>query len=53
MQKPGQNGGVDVTDAAAKRRTDDVRRVQVQRPDGTMEMQPGPYVEPVQLQVVC
>jgi len=22
--------------------------VQVQRPDGTMEMQPGPYVEPVQ-----
>lgn len=53
IQKPAHNGGVDFTDAAAKRLTDDLRRVQVQRPDGTMEMQPGPYVEPVQLQVVC
>jgi WD40 repeat protein len=27
--------------------------VRVQRPDGTVERLPGPYIEPVQLQVVC
>ncbi len=53
IQKPAQVGGVDFTEAAAKQLIDDLRRVQVQRPDGSMELQPGPYVEPVQLQVVC
>ncbi len=53
IQKPAQNAGVTFTDAAANKLVDDLRRVQVQRPDGTTELQPGPYVEPVQLQVVC
>lgn len=53
ITRPARAGGVDFTDPAASKLVDDLRRVQVQRPDGTMEMQPGPYVEPVQLQVVC
>jgi WD40 repeat protein len=40
-------------DDASTRLVDDLRRVRVQRPDGTVEDQLGPYVEPVQLQVVC
>ena len=40
-------------DAAARRLADDLRRVQVQQPDGTTETTLGPYIEPVQLQVVC
>jgi len=27
--------------------------VRVQQPDGSFQIKPGPYVEPVQLQVVC
>lgn len=53
IQKPACTGDVDFTDAAAQKLVNDLRRVQVQRPDGTVAMQPGPYVEPVQLQVVC
>lgn len=53
IQKPARNGGVDFTDAAATKLVNDLRQVQVQRPDGSVEQQPGPYVEPVQLQVVC
>lgn len=53
IQQPAKSGGVNFTDSAAEKLTNDLRRVQVQRPDGTMELQPGPYVEPVQLQVVC
>ncbi len=53
IQKPPRNSGVDFTDAAATKLVNDLRQVQVQRPDGSMELQPGPYVEPVQLQVVC
>lgn len=53
IQKPARKGGVDFTDAAAEKLVNDLRRVQVQRPDGSVELQPGPYVEPVQLQVVC
>ncbi len=44
---------VTFTEDAARQLVDDLRRVQVQRPDGSMEIQPGPHVEPVQLQVVC
>ena len=32
---------------------DDLRQVQMQHPDGSTFIEPGPYVEPVQLQVVC
>ena len=41
------------TDAAAIRLADDLRRMQVQQPDGAMVTALGPYIEPVQLQVVC
>jgi len=37
----------------AEKLVDDLCRVKVQNPDGTLEEQPGQYVEPVQLQVVC
>jgi WD40 repeat protein len=53
MQQPARSAHVDFTDAAADRLLDDLRRVRVQRADGTTEERLGPYVEPVQLQVVC
>ncbi|MCC7107410.1 MAG: hypothetical protein IT307_19915 [Chloroflexi bacterium] len=40
-------------EAAVRTLVDDLRRVQVQQPDGTVESRLGPYVEPVELQVVC
>jgi WD40 repeat protein len=52
LQRPVRAAGVDFADDAAQALVDDLRRVQVQRPDGTLEQQLGPYVEPVQLQVV-
>ena len=53
IQKPARDSGVNFTNPAAEKLINDLRQVQVQRPDGTMETQPGLYVEPVQLQVVC
>ncbi|MGH2521863.1 MAG: hypothetical protein ACRDH2_05090, partial [Anaerolineales bacterium] len=53
MQQPAREAGVDFADGAAKTLVDDLRRMRVQRFDGTMEEQLGPHVEPVQLQVVC
>jgi len=53
IKKPARQAGVDFGPAAAEKLVDDLRRVRVQRPDGTTEEQLGPYVEPVQLQVVC
>ena len=41
------------TDDAVSRLVDDLRRTQVQAPDGTMPTTLGQHVEPVQLQVVC
>jgi WD40 repeat protein len=52
IQSPALDAGVTFSDAAASKLVDDLRRVRVQRPDGATE-EPGPYVEPVQLQVVC
>jgi WD40 repeat protein len=52
IQRPAQAAGVDFSDAAAQRLVDNLRRVQVQRPEGRAQ-EVGPYVEPVQLQVVC
>jgi WD40 repeat protein len=52
IQRPAQAAGVDFSDAAAQRLVDNLRRVQVQRPDGRAQ-EAGPHVEPVQLQVVC
>lgn len=52
IQNPARKSGVTFTDAAADKLVNDLRLVQVQQPDGTMLEQQGPYVEPVQLQVV-
>lgn len=48
-----QDPPVAFTDAAAGKLADDLRRTQVQQPDGTMTLSLGQFIEPVQLQVVC
>jgi WD40 repeat protein len=53
IQQPVQENGVTFVAEAVNKLVNDLRLVQIQRPDGTMEVRPGPYVEPVQLQVVC
>jgi WD40 repeat protein len=53
IQAPPRSLGVEFTQEAARQLVDDLRRVQVQMPDGSLEQRPGPYIEPVQLQVVC
>jgi hypothetical protein len=53
MQEASAQAGVVFTDGAARKLTDDLRRVRVQQPDGSLEEQLGPTVEPTQLQVVC
>lgn len=53
IRRPAQEAGIDFTPAAVKKLVDDLSQVQLQLADGTMEKMPGPYVEPVQLQVVC
>ena len=52
IQGPAREAGVDFSDAAARMLVDDLRRVRVSGPDGSTEAL-GPYIEPVQLQVVC
>lgn len=53
IQAPARSQGVTFADTAARRLVDDLRKVQMQRPDGSLQEIPGLYVEPVQLQVVC
>jgi Novel STAND NTPase 1/FHA domain len=53
IQKPAENAGVRFTDPAARKLVDDLRRVHIQALTGKPEEQLGPYIEPVQLQVVC
>jgi WD40 repeat protein len=53
IQQPARRLGVEFDGAAAAQLADDLRRVLVQRADGSAEQQLGPSVEPVQLQVVC
>ena len=53
IQQPARQSGVEFEDAAAAKLVDDLRLLRVQQPDGTLEPQLGPHVEPVQLQVVC
>jgi WD40 repeat protein len=53
IQEPARRAGVTFEDDAAAQLVDDLRRVRVQQPDGTMAAQLGPHVEPMQLQVVC
>jgi len=53
VQKPAQEHGVEFTDEAAQKLIDDLRMMRVQNSEGQAEEQPGLYVEPVQMQVVC
>jgi len=53
IQQPARDAGGEFTDAAAAKLVNDLRQVQVQQLDGTTKAQPGLYIEPVQLQVVC
>jgi hypothetical protein len=53
IQEPARQLGVSFQADAVNALLDDLRRVQIQRSDGSIEAQPGPYIEPVQLQVVC
>ena len=53
IAQPALEAGVEFIRPAVIKLVNDLRMVQVQLPDGTMESRPGPYVEPVQLQVVC
>jgi len=51
--QPAAARGVTFADEAVTRLVDDLRRVLVQNVEGKLEPQLGPWVEPVQLQVVC
>ncbi len=53
IQQPAQTQGVSFSPDAVTQLVDDLRKVQIQESDGTVREVPGPYVEPVQLQVVC
>ena len=53
IQAPVKQVGVEFTDKAATQLVNNLRQVKIQSPDGSMTEQLGPYVEPVQLQVVC
>jgi WD40 repeat protein len=53
IQKPAEQQGVEFESEATQSLLNDLRMIQVQTPDGTSNWEPGLYVEPVQLQVVC
>ena len=53
LQRTSASQGVEFVPEAAQRLLDDLSRVQVQRLDGSVDIQYGRYIEPVQLQVVC
>ncbi|RNC67546.1 MAG: hypothetical protein ED859_14220 [Desulfuromonadales bacterium] len=53
IRQPVEQVGVKFTEDAAQQLVDDLRLIRVRQLDGTMTERPGPYVEPVQLQVVC
>jgi WD40 repeat protein len=53
IQQPALEAGVTFNNAAVEKLVKDLRQVQVQQWDGSLEKQDGLYIEPVQLQVVC
>jgi len=53
ITKPAGRMGVQFDSEAANKLVEGLRLVKVQQPDGTSVDEVGPYVEPVQLQVVC
>jgi WD40 repeat protein len=56
VKKPAQNAGHPFAEGVAEKLADDLRRVKVMQGQGEQAQEAavlGPYVEPVQLQVVC
>lgn len=53
IQQPARDADVEFTDEAAQKLVDDLRRLRVSNANADAEEILGPYVEPVQLQVVC
>jgi hypothetical protein len=53
IREPAARMGVKFLDDAVKQIADDLRKVNVPQPDGSVAVQLGLVVEPVQLQVVC
>jgi WD40 repeat protein len=53
VQRPAEQAGITFSEAAVTKLVDDLSQVWVPQPDGSSQPRPGPYVEPVQLQVVC
>lgn len=51
--EPARQAGVEFGDETVHKLVNDLRLVRVQQRDGTIAEQLGPYIEPVQLQVVC
>lgn len=53
IARPAEAHGVGFAPGAVAELVNDLRLVRVQHADGSVATVPGPYVEPVQLQVVC
>ena len=53
IRQPAENAGMKFPVSAAQKLVDNLRQTRVPQPDGTIREQPGPHVEPAQLQVVC
>lgn len=53
IREPASRMGVKFLDDAVQQIADDLRQVNVPQPDGSVAVQLGQFIEPVQLQVVC
>jgi len=53
IREPAASVGVKFLDDAVKQIADDLRQVNVPQPDGSVTVELGQFIEPVQLQVVC
>ena len=53
VERPAAKQGRPFVPEVAEKLVNDLSSVKVRTPEGTLESQPGQYVEPVQLQVIC
>jgi hypothetical protein len=53
IREPARRAGAEFEEGAARHLVEDLRTSRVQQPDGSWVPQSGPYVDPMQLQVVC
>jgi hypothetical protein len=53
IKYPPKKAGVNFTDKATDKLIDDLRKLRIQRPKESVRELQGPYIEPLQLQVVC